>query len=127
MHNMRYARIDTAKGTIEEFRDFDERPVDIPHKNVQWLPAPQSERPNFDPARQVLEGPDYTIVADAVIEVWRVRDKTGSELASDLDVKIARVDEVTRAAIADLDKRLTALEGRQSRGVFSFLRGLFGG
>ncbi len=128
----RFARIDTATLQIVEFKLFDEKPEDIPHKNIAWLPAPEIPAPQFDPARQVLEGPFHDIVSldDRFVEVaqsWKVRDKTREELDADLDAKIARVDEVTRAALADIDARVTTLEGKQSRGIFSFFRSLFGG
>ena len=128
----RFARIDTATLQIVEFKFLDEKPEDIPHKNIAWLPAPEVAAPSYDPARQVLEGPFYEIVSDAekfveVAQSWKVRDKTREELDTDFDAKIARIDEVTSKAIANLDARLTALEGRQSRGVLSFFRSLFGG
>lgn len=124
---MRYARIDTTTNTIVEFREFDTRPEDLPHKNTRWLPAARVPAPEFNPATEVREGPFYTIEADAVIESWSVRAKTAGELADDIDAKIARVDEATRLAITALESRVAALEGRQSRGFFGFLRDLFGG
>ena len=128
----RFARIDSTTLQIVEFKVLDERPVDIPHKNVAWLPAPEVAAPSYDLARQVLEGPFYEIVSEAdkfigVAQSWKVRDKTREEFDADLEAKIARVDEVTGKALADLDARLTALEGRQGRGVLSFFRSLFGG
>lgn len=128
----RFARIDTATLAIVEFRFFDEKPEDIPHKNIAWLPAPETPAPQYNPALQVLEGPFHDIVSldnrfVEVAESWKVRDKTRDELDADIEAKIARVDEVTGKAIADLDARLTTLEGKQSRGIFSFLRSLFGG
>lgn len=132
---MRYANINTADGTIREFRDFDEKPEDIPHKNVAWVPAARVDAPSYNPATQVLEGPSFSVRFDdetgryyAVIEQWVVRDKTPDELSADIDAKIARLDETTRKALEDIYTRLTALEGKQSAGGFrGFLRSLFGG
>lgn len=133
---MRYANIDTQTGSIREFRELEEKPEDIPHKNIAWVPAPRTDAPAYDPARQVLEGPSFFVRFDdelgryvSVDEQWRVRDKTAEELNADLDAKIARVDEVTGKAIANLDQRLTALEGKQAKsgGIAGFFRSLFGG
>lgn len=123
---MRYANIDTSNGSIREFREFDDKPEDIPHKNVKWLPAPLVAAPSYDPARQVLEGPTYLVTEIEVLEVWTVRDKTAAELSDDIDAKIASIDEATRKALESFDSRLTALEGKQSRGFLGFLRSLFG-
>ena len=123
---MRYARIDTSDNAIREFRDFADKPEDIPHKNVKWLPAPVVPAPIYDPARQVLEGPTYRVTDAEVLEEWSVRDKTAEELSADIDAKIARIDEATRKALESLDARVTTLEGKQSRGFFGFLRSLFG-
>lgn len=130
----RFARIDTATIEIVEFKYLEERPEDIPHKNVAWLPAPEVDAPDYDHDREVREGPFHGIVSDekGFIEVrqsWKVRDKTQAEIDTDIAAKIARVDEVTSKAIANLDARLTALEGRQARssGIAGFFRSLFGG
>lgn len=124
---MRYANIDTSNGAIREFREFAEKPEDIPHKNVKWLPALVVPAPSYDPARQVLEGgPAYQITETEVTEAWTVRDKTAAELSYDIDAKIANIDEATRKALESFDIRLTALEGKQSRGFLGFLRSLFG-
>jgi len=123
---MRYARIDTSDNAIREFRDFADKPEDIPHKNVKWLPAPVVPAPIYDPARQVLEGSVYQVKETEVVQVWAVRDKTAAELSDDIDAKIASIDEATRKALESLDARVSALEGKQSRGFFGFLRSLFG-
>ena len=112
---------------LVEFREFDVKPDDLPQKNVQWLPAPRVPAPSFDPATEVLEGPDYEITETEVIESWSVRAKTAGELADEVDAKIARVDEAVRLAITALEARVAVLEGRQSRGFIGFLRDLFGG
>ena len=111
---MRYANINTADNTIREFRDFDERPEDIPHKNIVWLPAPRVPAPSYDAARQVLDGPFYEVGVSEVIESWRIRDKTAKELSDDIDAKIARVDEATRKAIEALAATARALAGYRS-------------
>lgn len=124
---MRYANIDTSNGAIREFREFADKPEDIPHKNVKWLPAPLVAVPDYDPARQVLSGPTYQVADTEVVEVWNVRDKTAEELSADIDAKISRIDEATRKALESLDARVTTLEGKQeSRGFLGFLRSLFG-
>lgn len=123
---MRYANIDTSNGAIREFREFDDKPEDIPHKNVKWLPAPVVHAPPYDAARQVLEGFVYQVMGTEVVQVWTVRDKTAAELSDDIDAKIASIDEATRKALESLDARVSALEGKQSRGFFGFLRSLFG-
>jgi len=123
---MRYANIDTSNGDIREFREFADKPEDIPHKNVKWLPAPVVSAPSYDAARQVLEGSVYQVKETEVVQVWAVRDKTAAELSDDIDAKIASIDEATRKALESLDARVSALEGKQSRGFFGFLRSLFG-
>lgn len=123
---MRFARIDTVTGAIGEFVERDVKPDDIPHKNIRWLPAPRVASPEFDPAAQVLDGPFYAVTDREVIESYTVRDKTAAELDADLDAKIDRVDQAVRKALEDVERRLTVLEGRQSRGFGTWLRGLFG-
>ena len=123
---MRYANIDTTSGAVREFREFADKPEDIPHKDVKWLPAPVIAAPDYDPARQVLSGPIYQVTDTVVIEAWSLRDKTAEELSVDIEAKIARIDEATRRALESLDGRVTTLEGKQSRGFMGFLRSLFG-
>lgn len=123
----RFARIDTSTGMLVEFREFDVKPDDLPQKNVKWLLADRVPAPSFDPATEVLEGPNHEITETEVIESWKVRAKTAGELADEVDAKIARVDEAVRLAITALEARVAALEGRQSRGFLGFLRDLFGG
>ena len=123
----RFARIDTVTNAIVEFREFDARPEDLPQKNVRWLPADPVKAPDFDARTEVRTGPFHVVMGDAVIETWTVRAKSAGELSDDVDAKIARVDEATRLAITALEGRVSALEGRQSRGFFGFLRDLFGG
>lgn len=69
-------------------REYPTQPVDIPHKNVRWLPCPNVDQPTFDPKTQTITGPTYQIQATQVLEQWGVRSLTAQEISNAKDLAI---------------------------------------
>jgi hypothetical protein len=120
----RFARIDTLTNEIVEFATRDVSPGDAPHKNIAWLVVTEAPRPGAH-LGEVVEGPFYAIEGGFVVESWTVRSKNAEELTSDVDAKIARIGAETQIVLSALDARVAVLEGKQSGGFLSFIRGLF--
>ena len=91
---VRCALIDS--GAVKEYRVYDGKcPPDPKGKpEYRFLPAPKADRPEYDPATQVREGPVATIGDDAVTESWTVRDKTPDELAAETADRVQSINSV---------------------------------
>lgn len=118
-----YALVNTETLVIDRF--ISDVAGDVTTKPpFKWLPVISEARP-VPAGSQVVIGPVYDIQPTEVHERYSLRDKTAGELAGDVDVKIARINEETRAVLANFESRLSAIEGKSNGGIISFLRGLF--
>jgi hypothetical protein len=91
---------------------------DAPRKNIKWLPAPKAEKPAYDPATQVLEGPTVAVTKDAVTESYTVRDKTAQELAAETEARkesiLSDAGELVLRRLCDHENRILVLEGKSA-------------
>lgn len=98
-------------GKFERMRRFSERPADIPHKGVQWLPAPESTQPKLDPSREVLEAPTYQVEPHQVSEVWTKRLKTTEEIDSAKQTAVDATPLLMQRSLRDLENDVRELRG----------------
>lgn len=101
-------------GQFKEVRKLLERPEDIPHKKVTWLPF-KVDKPNFDSETQVRIGPEMVVEKNTAFRRWVVREKTKEELAVDNENAIKKNMRRSRVALSicfDQENRLLALEGK---------------
>jgi hypothetical protein len=80
----------------------------------RWVPAPEAQRPAYDPETQVIEGPVRTVGASEVTETYSVRAKTAAELDADKDAKISIMDRAQLRVLFNHENRIRALEGKQA-------------
>lgn len=96
--------------------DADGCPVDAPHKNIDWRPAPKAVTPAYDAATQILIGPTVTVEPTQVTESYTVRDKTAQELAQETDERreniLSGIGEVVLRRLCDHESRIRVLEGK---------------
>ena len=92
----------------------DVKPVDIPHKNVVWLPFVKASLPAFDPATQVLLGPTITIYVDRVSSDYSVRQKTQEELNADKQAYVDNVDMLVFKVLFGHENRIRTLESKST-------------
>lgn len=106
---MRYALI--INNIFIGNREYPTQPVDIPHKQVRWLPCPYVTQPVIDPKTQAITGPTYAIQASQVLEQWGTRSLTAQEIA---DAKDASINAPSGDAYQTFLKTITAVlnEGR---------------
>ena len=104
----------------------DVKPVDIPHKNVVWLPFVRSSAPTFDLATQVLSGPTITIYVDHVSSDYSVRQKTQKELDADKQAYVDNVDMLIFKVLLNHENRIRALESNATITAQKFKTALLG-
>ena len=84
----------------------------------RWVPAPIADKPIYDPATQVLDGPMVTVGADAVTEAYTVRAKTTRELADETEVRregiLSGIGELVLRRLCDHESRIRMLEGKSA-------------
>lgn len=113
-----FALIDTTTNTILEFHGFVDRPPDLPHKNLKWLPVVVTLPPMEDD--QVREGPVVTVEADRVTRVWTVRDKTAQEIDDEKEGYLNDLEQLGFEIDFDHENRIRVLEGRAQVTVAQF-------
>lgn len=104
----------------------DDKPPDIPHKSVTWLPFVRSAAPEFDPMTQVLLGPTVTVLADSVISAYAVRQKTQTELDTDKQAYVYSVDMLVFKVLFNHENRIRALESKAAITSQQFKTALLG-
>lgn len=87
-----YARI--VDNAIADIRDFPNAPDPNQAKGLVWRPFTLT-KPSFDPATEVLEGPEDVITSGAAERIFTVRAKTQQEIDADTTAaKDARIAEL---------------------------------
>lgn len=113
-------------GSFVKVYAADVKPVDIPHKQVIWLPFLRSPAPAFDAATQVLLGPTITINADNVSSDYSVRQKTQAELDADKQAYVDNVDMLVFKVLFDHENRIRARESKAAITAQQFKTALLG-
>lgn len=70
-----FALIKASTNEIIEFRDLPQQPVDIPHKNIKWLPFIETPEPELKIPSKTFGKPIYVVKHDRVEMVHIVQDK----------------------------------------------------
>lgn len=115
---MRYALVN-PQGDVDRF-DSSVDPSVQTRAGWRWLPAPPAERPAFDPATQVLEGPVLMVAETAVTESYSVRAKTAGELDANREAALDRLDLALFKIAFNHENRLRALEGKAAITALQF-------
>lgn len=97
------------------------KPVDIPHKNVVFLPCPVVNPPAYDPTVQKLTGPTYVIGPTSVAQTWTLTDLTPSELDAIKEVELSNIDVATLRGLFNHENRIRVLEGKSTITSATFL------
>lgn len=104
----------------------DDKPPDIPHKQVVWLPFVRSAAPALDTATQVLLGPTITIHADHVSSDYSVRQKTQIELDTNKQAHVDSVDMLVFKVLFNHENRIRTLESKAAITAQQFKTALLG-
>lgn len=121
---MRYALVDDA-GNINRFATNVDPKAATRHP-WRWLPCPEVPSPAYDPAKQVLSGPTYTVGANDVVQSWALRDKTELEFEADRGVHVDALDAAVLKVVFSHENRIRALEGAKAVTMQQFKTSLKG-
>lgn len=91
-------------GEYQETRSFDDKPQDIPHKGVRWLPI-EERVPEYDATTDKLEA-TKVVEGDKLVTVYEVTKYTQEEI----NEREARLRLIQRRNPENLAARLDALE-----------------
>ncbi len=118
---MRYALID-PQNAINRFAVTVDPAVPT-RAGWRWLPADVTTPPAYDPLAQKLDGPSYTVGADAVTESWTVVALTAGEIDALKEAAVAALSAswgVMFKALFNLNNRVRALEGQGALTALQF-------
>lgn len=80
----------------------------------RWLSCPVVERPVFDAAVEIIEGPTYAVGANSVTEAWAKRNKTAQELDAEKDARVSMINKLQFLIAFDMENRMRVLEAKPS-------------
>lgn len=125
----RFAAIKTDNGFFwpEKFRELPEKPPDLPHKGIRFLPVPVVTPPTSNPETELVSGPIYTVEATEVVEGWSKRALTAPEIDAAKDLKLQGLAVAIFEALFFLLNEVRVLKGQaplnrgQARAAFKAL------